>query len=148
MARNKIYKVKLNAQERKELEEFVSRGKRSAREINRARILLLADEGKNDQEIIDLLGISRPSVFSIRKKYKEKEYDKSILDILKDEPRDGRPIKIDSRVEAHITVIACSDPPEGSAKWTLRMIADRVVKLEVIDSISHESVRAALKKTS
>jgi hypothetical protein len=71
-----------------------------------------------------------------------------ILQILKDEPRSGRPVKIDTRVEAHISVIACSGPPDGSAKWTLRMVADRLVKLDVIDSISHESVRVALKKTN
>lgn len=70
------------------------------------------------------------------------------MEILKDEPRSGRPMKIDSRVEANITMIACSEPPKGSARWTLRMIADRVVKLEVIDAISHESVRSSLKKTS
>lgn len=147
MIGKKRYKVKLNDHERKELEEFVSRGKKGAREINRARILLLSDEGKKGKEISKLLGISLPSIYSMRKKYSQSK-DEHILEILQDEPRSGRPMKIDSRVEANITVIACSDPPKGSAKWTLRMIADRVVKLEVIDSISHESVRSSLKKTS
>jgi transposase len=141
------YVVNLSKKERQELTMFVSRGKKSAREITRARILLLADEGKSDQEIRDLLGPTRPTIWSLRKKYAERR-DEPILNILKDEPRSGRPIKIDTRVEANISVIACSDPPAGSAKWTLRMVADRLVKLEVIDSISHESVRMALKKTN
>lgn len=140
------YVVHLSKKERQELNMFVSRGKKSAREITRARILLLADEGKSDQEIMDLLGPSRPTIWSLRKKYAERR-NEPILDILKDEPRSGRPVKIDTRVEANISVIACSDPPEGAAKWTLRMVADRLVKLDVIDSISHESVRVALKKT-
>lgn len=145
MSRKKKYSLKLNDQQRQELNQFVSQGKKSAREINRARILLLADEGKPDKEIVDLLGISRRTIYATRKKCSESEPE-SFLDLLKDGPRSGRPIKLDSRVEANITMIACSDPPAGSAKWTLRMIADKVVKLEVIDSISHESVREILKK--
>jgi transposase len=137
--------VALSAQECKELQAFVSRGKRSAREINRARILLLADEGKKDAEIIQLLGVSRATVHNVRKKYCKREHA-HILDFLKEEPRSGAPIKIDSRVETNVTMIACSDPPEGSARWTLHMIADKLVELAVIDSISHESVRRALKK--
>jgi transposase len=139
--------VALSAQECKELQAFVSRGKRSAREVNRARILLLADEGKKDAEIIQLLGVSRATVHNVRKKYCKREHA-HILDFLKEEPRSGAPIKIDSRVETNVTMIACSDPPEGSARWTLHMIADKLVELAVIDSISHESVRRALKKTN
>ena len=139
--------VTLSAQERKALQAFVSRGKRAAREINRARILLLADEGKKDAEIRQLLGISRGTVHNVRKKYCQRAHE-HILDFLKEEPRSGAPIKIDSRVEAHVTMIACSDPPEGSARWTLHMIADKLMQLEVIDAISHESIRRTLKKTN
>ena len=143
----KKHPVTLGAQERKELQTFVSRGKRSAREINRARILLLADEGKKDAEIIQLLGVSRGTVHNVRKKYCTREQE-HILDFLKEEPRSGAPLKIDSRVEANVTMIACSDPPEGSARWTLHMIADKLMQLAVIDSISHESVRRTLKNTN
>jgi transposase len=139
--------VTLSAQERQDLQAFVSRGKRSAREINRARMLLLADEGKKNAEILQWLGVSRGTVHNVRKKYGKREPE-HILDFLKEEPRRGAPIKIDSRVEAHVTMIACSDPPEGSARWTLHMIADKLVKLAVIDSISHESIRRTLKKTN
>ena len=143
----KKHPVTLSAQECKELQAFVSHGKRAAREINRARILLLADEGKKAAEIIQLLGISRGTVHNVRKKYCQREH-KHILDFLKEEPRSGAPIKIDSRVEANITMIAGSDPPAGSARWTLHMIADKLVQLEVIDAISHESIRRTLKKTN
>jgi transposase len=108
--------------------------------------LLLADAGRKDKEIMTLLGVTRPTVSSMRKKYWEKGY-KHIGDILPEAPRTGRPIEIDSRVAATISMIACSDPPAGCSRWTLHMIADRLVKLEVIDSISHESVRSVLKKT-
>ena len=78
------------------------------------------------------------------KKYLQKA-DEHILDVLHEAPRSGRPIKIDTRVEAHVTMIACSDPPAGYGRWTLHMIADKLVQLEVIDTISYESVRRTLK---
>jgi hypothetical protein len=74
-----------------------------------------------------LLGVSRATVHKVRKKYGTREHA-HILDFLKEEPRSGAPIKIDSRVEAKVTMIACSDPPEGSARWTLHMIADKLVE--------------------
>ena len=146
MGRKKYY-VKLSELERQELEKFVARGKKSVREVNRARVLLLDSEGKSSQEIAKILGLCRESVWCIRKKFCENR-PKYILDFLKDEPRSGRPIKIDSRVTANITMIACSESPEGSSRWTLRMIADKLVKLEAIDSISHVSVGSVLKKTN
>ncbi len=146
MAKKQI-EVKLSQEEREVLEKFVAQGKRSAREINRARILLLSDEGRKDKEITQILGVSRGTVYNVGKKYNKKAHE-HILDFLHEQARSGRPLEIDSRVQANITMIACSDPPEGCARWTLHMIADKVVKLEVIDSISHESVRGILKKTN
>lgn len=140
------YPVALTDAERKALETFVSSGQKKAREITRARILLLADAGNQDSEIQALLGLSRPTVCAMRRKYAQAD-DAHILDVLKDAPRAGRPIQIDTRVEAKISLIACSDPPEGSARWTLHMIADKLIELDIIDSISHESVRGVLKKT-
>jgi len=137
----------LSRQEREALEIFVRSGDKNARAINRARILLLSDAGKNIQEIADVLHTSRPTVSTMRKKYTETDYE-HILDILKDAPRCGRPIEIDARVEANITMIACSDPPDGANRWTLRMIADKIVAMNVVDSLSHESVRSILKKTN
>lgn len=137
--------IHLSQDERDELEQFISQGKKSARAINRARILLFADEGKNATEIAKLLGISRGTVYNVRKAYRQRAHER-MVDFLHDQPRSGRPIKIDSRVEANVTMIACSEPPEGSARWTLHMIADKLVQLAVTDSISHESIRRTLKK--
>jgi putative transposase len=145
--RKKHRAVKLTKTERGELETFVAHGTRSARAITRARILLLADEGRKDRELTEILGISRGTVHNVRKKYKNKAYA-HILDLLHDEPRSGRPMKLDRRVEAKVAMIACSAPPAGCGRWTLHMIADKLVKLEVTDSISHESVRRLLKKTT
>ena len=145
MAKKK-YPVQLTVEECTVLQHFVSRGQKRAREITRARTLLLSHEGKTDAEIMALLGISRPTISLTRRRFAENS-DVPILQRLQEAPRDGRPIKVDSRVEANISLIACSQPPEGAARWTLHMIADRLVKLEVIDTISHERVRRALKKT-
>jgi putative transposase len=139
--------VRLTAEERDLVEKFVAHGRKSARAINRARILLLLDEERSEKDVTTLLGVSRGTLHNVRTKYLHKA-DEHILDILHEAPRSGRPIKIDTRVEAHVTMIACSDPPEGYSRWTLHMIADKLVQLEVIDTISHESVRRTLKKTN
>ena len=140
------YPVRLTHQERQALQAFVRCGHKKIREVNRAHILLNSDAGKKDREIMALLHLSRPTVIAMRKKYVQTPYE-HILDILKDAPRSGRPIKIDHRVEANLTMIACSDPPEGAGSWTLRMLADQAVELACIESISHESVRGVFKKT-
>jgi putative transposase len=139
--------VCLTAAERDALEKFVAHGEKSARAINRARILLLLDEARPAKELTKILGVSRGTIYHVRKMYLQKEHE-HILDLLHEAPRSGRPIKIDTRVEANVTMIACSDPPEGCSRWTLHMIADKLVKLAVIDTISHESVRRTLKKTN
>jgi putative transposase len=139
-------KVHLTKPQRAELETFVAHGKKSAREINRARVLLLAEEEKSDRDIARLLGLSRGTVYNVRRKYQAKAR-RPLEEVLHDAPRSGRPIKLDSRVEAKATMIACSDPPEGRGRWTLHLIADKLVTLGATDSISHESVRTLLKKT-
>jgi putative transposase len=99
------------------------------------------------KEFTTILGVSCGTISNVRQKYLQKEYT-PILDVLHEAPCSGRPIKIDSRVEAHVTMIACSDPPEGYGRWTLHMIADKLVQLTVIDTISHESIKRTLKKTN
>ena len=141
----KLYHVRLTATEREQLETFVTQGKKSARAINRARILLLADAQPRDEEIIDLLGISRQTVYNMRKKYQQSQ-GCDIVTLLHERPRPGQPIKVDTRVVSHVTMIACAEAPEGAARWTLQMISDRLVELNVVESICLESVRKALKK--
>jgi putative transposase len=146
MARKRI-EVKLTQDEHESLSTYVTRGQKSAREINRARILLLANDGRKDQDIEKVLGVSRVTIYNMRKKYQSKG-DQHILDVLQDEPRGGRPMKFDSKVEAQVTMIACSAPPQGAARWTLHLIAEKLVQLDMVDTISQESVRSILKKTS
>lgn len=148
MSRPKKHPVHLSTKDGNTLEQFVKSGQKNAREITRARILLLADKGKPDWEIMSLLSVSRTTIHATRARYAKNKGGTSILERLKDAKRSGRGVKLDSRVEAKVSMIACSDPPEGAARWTLTMIADRLVKLEVVDTISYESVRRLLKKTS
>lgn len=142
VARKTIYVVNLTDEDREELNQYLRRGKSSARSQTRARILLLADEGRSDAEIEDALNVSRTTICRIRKRY----CDLGLEFALNEKPRSGAPPKIDGRVEAELTVLACSDPPEGRSKWTLRLLADKLVELEVVDSISHMSVQRILKK--
>jgi putative transposase len=126
-----------------DLNRYLRRGKSSARSLTRARILLLADEGRSDEEIVEALKVSRTTVNRIRKRYCEGGLEFA----LHERARSGAPPKMDERVEAQLTLLACSEPPEGRSKWTLRLLADKLVELEAVDSISHMSVHRMLKKT-
>jgi transposase len=139
--------IELTAAEVQSLEGFVSCGQKNAREITRARILLLSHSGQKIKAIEQTLGVSRATIYNVRQNYHRSERD-DILTCIQDKARSGRPLQFDSRVEAKVSLIACSQPPVGAAHWTLQLIADKLVKLEVVDSISHESVRQLLKKTN
>ena len=139
--------IQLTPDEFEFLTTYVAHGQKNARQINRARTLLLSHEGRNAQQIAQVLGISRATVYQMRKKYHQQTYT-HIVDVLKDQPRQGRPITFDHKVEANVSMIACSQSPSGAARWTLHLIADKLVQLNVVDSISHESVRSLLKKTN
>jgi putative transposase len=142
MAMKRVHVVKLKEGERNELMQFLRKGKSSARSQTRARILLLSDEGLEDDEIVETLKVSKSTECRIRKRYCKDGLDFA----LNEKPRSGAPKKIDGRVEAQLTLLACSDPPEGRSRWTVRLLADRLVELEVVDSISHMSVQRLLKK--
>ena len=143
----KVYHVQLSSRDRQQLENYVTHGQRAARAVTRARILLLADEHYGDEEIMEVLGVSRPTVAKMRRKYQEHKGGK-VCELLQEAARPGQPVKVDSRLTAHVAGIACSEAPAGTARWTLELIADRLVELNLVDTISRESVRQALKKTS
>jgi transposase len=138
----KKYVVKLTADERQYLLALTSKGTLGARQMKRAQILLKADEGLKDAEITAALNTSRPTVERIRKRFVEG----NIVKALKDDPRPGGKIKFDGRAEAHLVALVCSDAPDGHERWTLRLLADKLVELGVVDEISHETVRQRLKK--
>ena len=142
MAMKRVHVVKLTGDEQDELKQYLRKGKSSARSQTRARTLLLSDEGLEDDEIVETLKVSKSTVSRIRKRYCEGGLDFALHEM----PRSGAPPKIDSRVEAQLTLLACSDPPEGRSRWTVRLLADRLVELEVVESISHMSVQRLLKK--
>jgi transposase len=142
---NKKYLVTLTTEERQELVTLTSAGKLSARKMKRALILLRADEGWKDEEIVAAVNSSRPTVERIRKRYVEGGLSRA----LNEDPRPGARKKLDGRAEAHVIALACSeDGPADSDHWSLRAIADELVELGLVDSISHEAVRQVLKKMS
>jgi len=140
------YHVTLSKSNRQELEALIRSGESSARTQTRARILLLSDESqkkqKNTAEIASALLCSLPTITHIRKKYVEGGLDNALYD----QPRPGALPKITGEIEAQLTLLACSAPPEGKVRWTLQMLADKLVELKLVDSISDVAVMHRLKK--
>lgn len=142
-------RVTLTKEERNQLNAIIKEGKHSLRKINRAKILLLADEGiegpaKTDEEIADKLDVSMSTVARVRRLLITKGQIDGVLNF--NHNKAGRAPKIDGKVQATLVAQACSTPPQGRCRWTVRLLADQLVRLEVIDSISHTAVAGALKK--
>jgi transposase len=138
----KIYIVDLTEEERTYLLDFIKSGERSARKLNRARILLLADEGKADSEIAGALHTGTATVQRTRQRFVEGNLEGA----LNERPRPGGQKKLDEKGEAILETLAQSKPPDGRKRWTLQLLADRLVQLKIVDSISYETVRHELKK--
>ena len=124
------------------LNQLVSKGKDSARKLNRARALQFSHQGQHPEQISNLLGISVATVYNLRKRYREAGLERAISEKV----RPGQPRKVTPKVEAEITAIACSEAPDGSVRWTVNLINERLIKLDI--HIHDESVRLALKKVS
>ncbi|MCA1835115.1 MAG: helix-turn-helix domain-containing protein [Actinobacteria bacterium] len=145
----KLYRVKLTPEERAHLLELLSKGKAAARTLTHARILLKADEGVagprlSDEAIAEILDVNRSTVERVRIRCVEEGFEAALR------PRPSRqvhPRKLDGVQEAHLVTLACSPAPNGRGRWTLRLLADKLVELEIVDGISHETVRQTLKKT-
>jgi transposase len=138
----KIHQVQLTKGQREDLLKVINRGKSSARVLTRARILLLADELKGDEQIAQALKVSAATVGRIRKRYCLEGLESALHDRL----RTGAPARIGGRFQAHLCALACSEPPEGYGRWTLRLLSERIVELGLIESISHTEVGKLLKK--
>lgn len=146
----KRYLVTLTAEERVELRGLISRGKAAARKLARARILLLADQAeagpaKSDPEIAAAVVCGRATVERVRRQFVEEGLEQTLT--RKPTVRTYEN-KIDGRAEAHLIAITCGAPPEGQGRWTLRLLADRMVALGHVGSVSYETVRMTLKKTT
>jgi len=145
---NKKYIVRLTCGERSELETLVKKGKTQAYRIKHANILLAADaDGPNwsDEEVAEAFGCHQNTVRNVRQRLVEHGLEAALA--RKKQERPSRTKKLDGEKEARLIAVACSKPPTGRAKWTLRMLADKLVTLQVVDAISHETVRQTLKKT-
>lgn len=140
----KLYRVDLSKAERKELQELTRKGKVSARKMKRAQILLKVDEGWRDEDIIQALEVGHSTVERTRRRFVEGGLERA----LNEDPRLGQARKLDGRGEAQLIALVCSEQPDSQARWTLRLLAERLVELGVVDSISHETVRQTMKKTN
>ncbi len=146
----KKYKITLTSEERRSLEQMVRAGKTPARTLTRARVLLKADcgegrEGWTDEQIVEALDVGRATVARLRQRFVEEGFETALSS-----RRPGRryPQKLDGEAEAHLVALACSSPPEGRARWTIRLLAGRLVELGVVGAVSRETVRRVLKKTN
>ena len=145
----KVYVVKLTGDERAELEGVIKRGKAAAWKVQRAQALLKCDQGPDgpswtDAQAAEAFGCTTRSLEAWRKQAVER----GPLSLLERQPRTPGPLKLDGENEARLVQLACSQAPQGRARWTLRLLAERLVELEIVDSISHETVRRAMKKTT
>ena len=145
----KRYPVTLTNSEREHLEDLIAAGAAPARKLAHARILLKADQGPGgpgwvDERIADAVEVSQPTVARVRRQYVEQGL---VAALNRRAPRREYQRKLDGEQEARLVLLACSQPPAGEARWSLRLLADKLVELEVVDTVSYQTVQRALKKT-
>lgn len=144
------YVVKLTESERLQLKELISSGEASARQIRRAYIVLKSDSSPGGpswkyKDICDAYEVSSLTVYNVRKNYVEDGLKRAML---RKKPERVYERRLDGEGEAHLIALACSEPPDGYERWSLRLLQDRLVRLEIVENISHETIRQTLKKTS
>jgi transposase len=147
----KKYKVTLTAEERQLLQGLITTGKAAAKKLTHARILLKADAAGggpawDDQRIADATEVSTDTVARVRQRFVEHGLEAALTRKKQDHP--SRERKLDGRAEARLIALACSAPPDGRKEWTMKLLADRLVELEVVDTVCDETVRRVLKKTN
>lgn len=147
----KRFRVTLGETERSELGRLLGKGKVDVRRLKHAQILLKADESEGglawpDAQIAEAVGCGTATVERVRRRFVEEGLDLALSPYRT--PRREYRTKLDGEQEAKLIATACGAPPEGRSRWTLRLLADKLVELNVVDSISHEAVRQALKKTN
>jgi hypothetical protein len=146
----KKYKVTLTAEEREQLQALITAGKAAAKKLAHARILLKADAAAggpayDDQRIAEAVEVSTDTVGRVRQRFVEHGLEAALGRKKQEQP--SRECKLDGRAEARLIALACSAPPAGRKEWTMKLLADKLVELEVVDAISDETVRRTLKKT-
>ena len=146
----KKYPVILSDTEREQLKNLIAAGTAPARKLTHARILLKADQGSEgpgwvDEQVADAVEVSQPTVSRVRKQYVQEGLQAAIN---RRPPNREYHRKLDGHQEARLVALACSKPPEGQARWSLRLLADKMVELDVVDDLSYQTVRRTLKKTN
>jgi transposase len=146
----KKYLVTLTTEEREQLTALITAGKGAAKKLAHARILLKADQADGgpawtDQRIAEALEVSVATVERVRQRFVEEGLEAALA--RKKPARPSRQRKLDGAAEARLIAVACSSPPQGQKRWTMKLLADELVELEVVDAVSDETVRRAMKKT-
>jgi transposase len=146
----KKYVVSLSQAEREMLVQVVKTGNTSARKLTRAWILLKSDateDGPNwsYEQICEAFSVSQVTVYQVRKTYVEQGLEKAVN---RKKPEREYEHRLDGEAEAHLIALACTEPPNGQERWTLRLLRDRMIKLEYVEDVSHETIRTTLKKTN
>jgi transposase len=147
----KKYRVTLTAEERQQLHQLIAADKAAAKKLTHARILLKADAAPGgpawtDERIAEAFEVNRTTVERVRQRFVEEGLAAAL--VRKQQDRPSRERKLDGAGEARLVALACSDPPAGRSAWTLQLLADKLVELQVVDSICDETVRQVLKKTN
>ena len=150
MMSTKKYRIRLTTDEQQQLKGVVSRGRTAAYKQRHARILLMSDEsrpdgGMKDSDISSALGVGQSTVERVRRRCVEEGIESALN---RKEQLRRRQKRLDGEGEAHLIAIACGEPPQGRVTWTLKLLADRLVECEIVESISTETVRGVLKKTN
>ncbi len=140
----KRYKVQLTREEREQLQKLISRGVAPARKLTRARILLKVDAGMTRTKISQVLDVTNNTVTNVCRSFQTQR----LACIERKDPNREYEHSLDGEAEAHLVAIACSKPPEGRERWTLRLLQAEMVKRNYVDEVSHETIRTALKKTN
>jgi transposase len=140
----KLHVVKLTQEQRQQLLALIQKGETQARMLRRANILLLTDKGMKDEDIAAVVQGSLSTVERTRKRFIQAGLEAA----LKEKPRPGAEPRLDGHAEAHLVALACTEPPEGRQRWTMQLLADRLVELKLVDCVSDETVRRTLKKTT
>ena len=140
----KRYRVSLADEERERLQRLTRKGTASVRMVRRAQVLLLAAEGRIDEDIASALQIGVSTVERARRRFVEEGLEAS----LRERPRPGARPKLGPKEQAYVVALACTKPPEGRHRWTMQLLADRVIELQLVPDISDEAIRRLLKRTN
>lgn len=135
--------IELDAKEAAYLKRYVSQGKHSARAIKRAHLLLHRHAGKSPKESAELAGVSLATVYNVCHRYQAEGVEAALTE----RPRSGQPRKLNLPHEAALTVLACSEPPDGQAQWSVRLLHDKAIELGIVEDVGRDTIRLFLKKT-